>query len=96
MILSYKQMTKVLISLYGCAGWSAPLFFRNPKDRFSRIEANMVKAKDLCLNFIYSSSIWLFWVEYLKQIIRHLTVELNYQIFQKNKYNYFLLLYSKN
>ena len=39
MILSKKRITKVLIRLRGCAGWSAPLLFANPKDRFSRILA---------------------------------------------------------
>ena len=31
MILSIKQITKALIRLRGCAGWSAPLLFANPK-----------------------------------------------------------------
>ena len=39
MILSKKRITKAMISLRGCAGWSAPLLFANPKDRFSYIEA---------------------------------------------------------
>ena len=30
MILSSKRITKALISLRGCAGWSAPLLFANP------------------------------------------------------------------
>ena len=30
MILSSKRITKVLISLRECAGWSAPLLFANP------------------------------------------------------------------
>ena len=38
MILSKKQVTKALIRLNGCAGWSAPLVFANPFDRFSRVE----------------------------------------------------------
>ena len=29
MILSSKRITKALISLHGCAGWSAPLLFAN-------------------------------------------------------------------
>ena len=37
MILSNKQITKPLISLRGCAGWSAPLLFANPRRQvFSR------------------------------------------------------------
>ena len=36
-ILSNKQITKVLISLRGCAGWSPPLLFPNPRRQvFSR------------------------------------------------------------
>ena len=37
MILSKKRMTKALISLHGCAGWSAPLLFaKNRRQVFSR------------------------------------------------------------
>ena len=42
MILSKTRITKALISLRGCAGWSAALFFANPEDRFSRVEAQLV------------------------------------------------------
>ena len=31
MILSKKRITKALIRLRGCAGWSAPLLFANPR-----------------------------------------------------------------
>ena len=31
MIVSKKQITKALICLRGCAGWSAPLLFANPR-----------------------------------------------------------------
>ena len=31
MILSNKWITKALIRLHGCAGWSAPLLFANPR-----------------------------------------------------------------
>ena len=30
----------------GCAGWSAPLLFTNPEDKFSRLEAQ--KVADQC------------------------------------------------
>ena len=40
-ILSNKQITKVLIRLRRCAGWSAPLLFATPEDRFSRVEAQI-------------------------------------------------------
>ena len=41
MIFSNKQIAKALIRLHGCAGWSAPLLFANPEDKFSRIEAKV-------------------------------------------------------
>ena len=37
-----KRITKALIRLSGCAGWSAPLLFPNPEDRFSHVEAHIV------------------------------------------------------
>ena len=39
MILSNKRITKALISLHICAGWSAPLLFENYEDRFSSVKA---------------------------------------------------------
>ena len=39
MILFIKRITKALIRLCGCAGWSVPLLFSN---RFSRVEAHIV------------------------------------------------------
>ena len=41
MILSNKRIIKALIRLRGCAGWSEPLLFANPEDRFSRAEAHI-------------------------------------------------------
>ena len=38
MVLFKKRITNVLIGLRGCAGWSAPLLFANPRRRFSRDE----------------------------------------------------------
>ena len=38
MILSNKRKTKAMIRQGGCAGWSAPLLFANPEDRFSHVE----------------------------------------------------------
>ena len=35
MRLSNKRIAKVLIRLRRCAGWSWPLLFTNPEDRFS-------------------------------------------------------------
>ena len=42
MILSKKRIKKVFISLCGCTGWSAPLLFANPEDRFSHVEVHLV------------------------------------------------------
>ena len=37
MVLSKKRITKALIRLRGCAGWSAPVLFANPRNQaFSR------------------------------------------------------------
>ena len=42
----------MLISLHGCAGWSAPLLLAaNPKDRFSSIKAQGV------INLLYSGKL---------------------------------------
>ena len=43
MMLSKQRITKVLSSLRGCAGWSAPLLFADPEDRFSRVEAQIIQ-----------------------------------------------------
>ena len=40
MILSKIRTTKALIRLRGCAGWSAPVLFANPEDRFSHVAAH--------------------------------------------------------
>ena len=49
MILFNQQITKMLISLRGCTGWSAPLLLESPKDKFSCIEAqiNTVKYENI-------------------------------------------------
>ena len=41
MKLSKKRITKALIRLHGCEGWSAPVLFANPEDRFSRVFAQI-------------------------------------------------------
>ena len=41
MVCSKMRITKALISLRGCAGWSAPLLFANSEDRFSHVEAHI-------------------------------------------------------
>ena len=40
MILSNRGITKALIKLYRCAGWSVPLLLANSENRFSRVEAH--------------------------------------------------------
>ena len=40
MVLSKKRITKAVIRLRGCAGWSAPVLFASPR-RFSRVEAQL-------------------------------------------------------
>ena len=42
MVLFKKRITKALIRLRGCAGWTAPVLFANPEDRFSRVEAQLL------------------------------------------------------
>ena len=46
MILFSKQITKALIRLCGCPGWSAPLLFATPEDRFSGVEAHVTLTKE--------------------------------------------------
>ena len=54
MVLSKKRKIKVLISLRGCAGWSAHLLFTNPKDMFSQVEAQIspLNGTNYCKPFI--------------------------------------------
>ena len=47
MILFKKRITKALISLRGCAGWSAPLLFANPRRQvFSHRGPYVINALD--------------------------------------------------
>ena len=39
---SNKRITKALIRLRGCAGWSVPLLFANTEDRISRVDPHMI------------------------------------------------------
>ena len=48
MILSNKRITKALIRLRVCAGWSAPVLFANPEDRFTHVEAQLCHGSILC------------------------------------------------
>ena len=36
-------------ALQGCAGWSAPLLFANPEDRFSPVEALVISNLEACV-----------------------------------------------
>ena len=64
MILSKGRMINALISLLECSGWSTPLLFANPEDRFKRpwyISTYHADAKlltPLCKCNIPSISIW--------------------------------------
>ena len=42
MILSNKRITKALIRVQECEGWSVPLLFTNPEDKFSRGKAHIL------------------------------------------------------
>ena len=59
MVLSKKRITKALIRLCGCAGWSAPVLLKK-EDRFSRVEALLLVdhkfliAYLICCGFIFS------------------------------------------
>ena len=52
MVLYKTRKTKALIRLRGCAGWSAPVLFANPEDRFSRVEAQFVSNDNTLFNAI--------------------------------------------
>ena len=53
MILSKKKrITNALVSLRGCAGWSAPLLFATPEDRFSHVEAHIKVVHNLLFKCI--------------------------------------------
>ena len=54
MILSKMRITRALIRLRGCAGWSAPLLFANPEDRFFSCRGPC----DVTYNFIQNHNYW--------------------------------------
>ena len=47
MIHSMKRMTKALIRLRGCAGWSVPLLFTNIEKCFSRAEVHTYRVANV-------------------------------------------------
>ena len=66
MFVSHKRKTKMLISLCGCTGWSAPLLFANPwRQIFLHVETQISLTEVLCRIFTH----WLIkvnWFTYLK------------------------------
>ena len=60
MIHNNKQITKVLISLHKCAGWSAPLLFAHPEDRCSHVKAHIVSYVHFVSVFVLSCMFVLF------------------------------------
>ena len=42
MLLSKRRITKALIRLRGCAGWSAPVLFANPQRQVFSCEAQFI------------------------------------------------------
>ena len=58
MIISKKRITKALISLRGCAGWSAPSLFAYPpaKTGFLVMRPNFVISLYLHQYFVHASS----------------------------------------
>ena len=48
-ILLDKRITKALISLCGCAGWSALLLLQTPEDRFCGDEAHLSSKGSSCM-----------------------------------------------
>ena len=42
MTLSKKRITKVLVRLRGCTGWSAPELKKPGEGRFSRVDAQII------------------------------------------------------
>ena len=56
-ILSRQRTTKVLISLRGCAGRSAPLLFAYGKNRFSHDEAQFDSLLYLFFMLCYTSTL---------------------------------------
>ena len=65
MVLYKTRITKVLIRLRGCAGWSAPVLFANPRIQvFSRRGPNLVDSFD----HIPSA-----YQHYLSYFLKHLT-----------------------
>ena len=91
MILPTKQITKALISLRRWAGWSAPVLFANPKDRFSQDEAQIIDACTVQFrrqfDFIFFKNNSLNFYKILKMLPLH-CVNSDVQNLSKNLANY--------
>ena len=53
-ILSSKRLTKALIRMCRCAGWSASLLFPNTEDRFSRVKAHLIACNKIRVSCNYA------------------------------------------
>ena len=53
-VLSNKQITKTLIRLRGCTGWSAPLLLANPEGRFSWLKVFSCRRFSCVAGFLVS------------------------------------------
>ena len=65
MVLSNKQITKALARLHQCAGWSVPLLVQTPKDKSSRVEAQMLVIMTASSEPVWSGSA-LFCLDFLQ------------------------------
>ena len=52
MILSKTRITRALIRLRGCTGWSAPVLFASPEDRYPHVEAHMITNTSTCREIV--------------------------------------------
>ena len=82
MILSKKRITKALISLRRCAGWSAPLLIANPRRQvylkvllhipaFNTVWVKLIKDSFTCLENINVSRFALEWNTFSPSILVH-------------------------
>ena len=60
-MLFKQQITKLLISLRGCTGWSAPLLFAYGKNRFSHDVAQFMNEKSARCLWMDETWFWIWW-----------------------------------
>ena len=58
-ILSRQRITKTLIRLRGCAGWSVSMLFAYGKNRFSHDVAQLISSSLFLIKYPFINSIWL-------------------------------------